>query len=314
MLAKPRAHSSIHSIPASHQIQLAPVASPARTCNHQGRRGACGRARHLQVLVAHVAAFVEELGVDELKAQLLDTLFDVERGLRQNNETGAEINELVGQLEANNPTEAPNEAAELLSGTWKLAYTSNSELIPLLGLSRLPLTKVGDIIQIIDATASTFQNKVIFEGPVSRGSFSVNARFQVRSPTKLQIIFDQGFVSAPEITGSPEFPETATLLGRSIDLTSLKDALQPVNSIALNAFGQLRQLVNQQRGVNFDIPRGNAETWLLNTFLDESMRISRGDGGSLFVLVKDAGTVMVDALDLRATALPALPAAGQSSA
>lgn len=265
-------------------------------------------------MVAHVAAFVEELGVDELKAQLLDTLFDVERGLRQNNETGAEINELVGQLEANNPTEAPNEAAELLSGTWKLAYTSNSELIPLLGLSRLPLTKVGDIIQIIDATASTFQNKVIFEGPVSRGSFSVNARFQVRSPTKLQIIFDQGFVSAPEITGSPEFPETATLLGRSIDLTSLKDALQPVNSIALNAFGQLRQLVNQQRGVNFDIPRGNAETWLLNTFLDESMRISRGDGGSLFVLVKDAGTVMVDALDLRATALPALPAAGQSSA
>lgn len=47
-----------------------------------------------------------------------------------------------------------------------------------------------------------------------------------------------------------------------------------MNSIALNAFGQLRQLVNQQRGVNFDIPRGNAETWLLNTFLDEASAVA----------------------------------------
>lgn len=39
----------------------------------------------------------------------------MERGLRQNNETGAEINELVGQLEANNPTEAPNEVSGVYS-------------------------------------------------------------------------------------------------------------------------------------------------------------------------------------------------------
>ena len=48
----------------------------------------------------------------------------------------------------------------MLSGTWKLAYTANSELLPLLALSRLPLTKVGDIIQVINASAGTFQNKV----------------------------------------------------------------------------------------------------------------------------------------------------------
>ena len=54
------------------------------------------------------------------------------------------------------------QAAELLSGTWKLAYTANSELLPLLGLARLPLTRVGDITQVIDASNGTFQNKVIF--------------------------------------------------------------------------------------------------------------------------------------------------------
>ena len=49
----------------------------------------------------------------------------------------------------------------------------------------------------------------------------------------------------------------------------MQDALQPVNSVALDAFGQFRQLVNQQRDLRFPIPRGTGQTWLLNTYLDE---------------------------------------------
>ena len=37
-----------------------------------------------------------------------------------------------------------------------------------------------------------------------------------------QIKFEEGTVSSPEIVRNPEFPPTATLLGRSIDLTSLR--------------------------------------------------------------------------------------------
>lgn len=48
------------------------------------------------------------------------------------------------------PRLQPNEARDLLSGTWRLAYTSNSELLALLALGRLPLVTVGDIIQRID--------------------------------------------------------------------------------------------------------------------------------------------------------------------
>ena len=47
------------------------------------------------------------------QAQLLDSLFDVERGLTPSSETGAEINELIHQLEARNPTAAPNEAGAI---------------------------------------------------------------------------------------------------------------------------------------------------------------------------------------------------------
>lgn len=112
------------------------------------------------------------------------------------------------------------QAAELLSGTWKLVYTANSELLPLLALARLPLTKVGDITQVIDASTQTFQNKVwkhqavlplqvnafmdlshathtthpaqvVLESLVTRGQFSVNARFQVRSPTRLEVAHPQ---------------------------------------------------------------------------------------------------------------------------
>lgn len=48
-----------------------------------------------------------------------------------------------------------------------------------------------------------------------------------------------------------------------------QDALQPVNSVALGAFGQLRQLVNQQPDIQFPIRGRQAQTWLLNTYLDE---------------------------------------------
>ena len=46
----------------------------------------------------------------------------------------------------------------------------------------------------------------------------------------------------------------------------------------------------------------------------QDMRISRGDAGSVFVLVKDAGTKLVDLVDITAPTPLALPAGGQSSA
>jgi hypothetical protein len=49
---------------------------------------------------------------------------------------------------------------EKLDGSWKLVYTSNSELIALLALSRLPFVTIGDVTQRVDAASSTVENKV----------------------------------------------------------------------------------------------------------------------------------------------------------
>ena len=67
----------------------------------------------------------------------------------------AEIDELITQLEACNPTASPTESAELLSGTWNLAYTSNSELMGVLALGRLPGVEIGEVSQTIDIDGMT---------------------------------------------------------------------------------------------------------------------------------------------------------------
>lgn len=45
--------------------------------------------------------------VSSLKSELLDALFGTERGLAARGETKAKINELITQLEAQNPTPSP---------------------------------------------------------------------------------------------------------------------------------------------------------------------------------------------------------------
>ena len=52
------------------------------------------------------------------------------------------------------------QAQQQLAGEWKVVYATNSGLISILGLSRLPGVAVGDITQSIDTTALTIKNKV----------------------------------------------------------------------------------------------------------------------------------------------------------
>lgn len=62
-------------------------------------------------------------GVDktlELKRCLADTVYGTELGFRAGSEVRAEVLEIVNQLEALNPTQAPVENPELLDGNWVL--------------------------------------------------------------------------------------------------------------------------------------------------------------------------------------------------
>lgn len=56
-----------------------------------------------------------------MKAQLLDSFVGTNRGFSASSEIRAEINELITALEATNPTEAPNQAVDKLSGAAPLS-------------------------------------------------------------------------------------------------------------------------------------------------------------------------------------------------
>lgn len=91
------------------------------------------------------------------------------------------------QLEAKNPNPSLETASAVLDGQWKLVYTSNSELVALLALNRLPFVSVGDITQTIDSATLSAVNTVSLTVPFSRTSLSTQASFEIRSPKRLQV-------------------------------------------------------------------------------------------------------------------------------
>ncbi|GAX82991.1 hypothetical protein CEUSTIGMA_g10418.t1 [Chlamydomonas eustigma] len=238
------------------------------------------------------SAFVEisandEMPLSDIKAALLDSMYGVQRGLAARSEIRAEINELISQLEAKNPTPNPTEVLEALTGDWKLIYTSNSSLMAVLALSRLPFVEVGDITQKIDSSTLTVENKVQLSVPFSRTAFSTTASFEVRSPKRLQLRLNKGGIQTPELLTDIELPVNVTVLGQALDLTQLKQALAPVNEQVKGVLGQVNNLMSQTPDLQFDIPSDRAQTWQLNTYVDEDTRISRGDGGSVFIYVRE---------------------------
>ncbi|PKU63278.1 chromoplast-specific carotenoid-associated protein C1, chromoplastic [Dendrobium catenatum] len=225
----------------------------------------------------------------ELKRKLLDQLFGTDRGLKATSETRAEVNELITQLEAKNPTPAPTEALSLLNGKWILAYTSFVGLFPLLGAGSLPqLVKVDEISQTIDSEAFTVQNSVRFVGPFSSTSVSTNAKFEVRSPKRVQIKFEEGIIGTPQLTDSIVIPDKFEFFGQSIDLSPFNGVISSLQDTA----SSVAKTISSQPPLKFPISNSNAQSWLLTTYLDDELRISRGDGSSVFVLIKEGSALL----------------------
>ncbi|KAL6544712.1 prolyl aminopeptidase [Orobanche minor] len=252
--------------------------------------------------------------IDALKKQLVDSFYGTNRGLSASSETRAEIVELITHLEAKNPTPAPTEALTLLNGKWILAhkqkcgrknvnvkisepdeasirikYTSFANLFPLLSRSAsLPLVKLEEISQTIDSENFTVQNSVQFAGPLATTSISTNAKFEVRSPKRVQIKFEEGVIGTPQLTESIVLPEKVEFLGQEIDLTPFKSLLTSAQDTA----SSVAKAINSQPSFKFSISSKYPESWLLTTYLDDELRISRGDGGSVFVLIKEGSPLL----------------------
>nr|XP_016443441.1 PREDICTED: plastoglobulin-1, chloroplastic-like isoform X1 [Nicotiana tabacum]XP_016443442.1 PREDICTED: plastoglobulin-1, chloroplastic-like isoform X1 [Nicotiana tabacum] len=236
----------------------------------------------------------------ELKRCFVDTVYGTDFGFRASSEVRAEALELVSQLEAANPTPAPTECPELLDGNWILVgsignnlstpwggFTAFSELLPLLAAGSIPLVKVEKISQGIDTSNFTIENSTTLSSPVATLSFSATATFEVRSPSRIQVEFKEGNFKPPEIKSNIELPENVDVFGQKISLSPVQQSLSPLE----NAVAGIARTISGQPPLKIQIPGERTKSWLLTTYLDKDLRISKGDGG-LFVLVKEGSSLL----------------------
>jgi hypothetical protein len=190
------------------------------------------------------------------KAALLDAIAGTNRGLLVTPNQKQAILAVIASLEDFNPNPRPLEATHLLEGDWRLIYTTSKAL---LNLDRFPLYKLGQIYQSIRVeTNSVYNIAEIYGIPSLEGLVSVAAKFEPVSQKRVEVKFKRFIVG----------------------LQSLIGYQSPANFIAEIESG--KKFIALDSAINNDQQQG----WLDITYIDNDLRIGRGNEGSVFVLSK----------------------------
>lgn len=191
------------------------------------------------------------------KTALLEVIAGKNRGLLANDAQKQGILSAIAQLEDRNPTPRPLEALSLLDGDWRLIYTTSTGI---LGIDRFPLINLGQVYQCIRAPEAKLYNIAEVSGlPFLEGIVSVVARFRPLSERRVDVKFERSLIG----------------LQRLIDYQSPSHLIQRLESDQKFA------------AIDFSIENRNQQGWLDITYLDEDLRIGRGNEGSVFVLIKE---------------------------
>ncbi len=189
------------------------------------------------------------------KTDLLEIIAGKNRGLLASDSQRQAILAAIAQLEDRNPTPTPVEATHLLEGNWRLLYTTSRGI---LGIEQFPLLKLGQVYQCIRATEATIYNIAEVYGiPFLEGIVSVAARFKPVSDRRVEVKFERSILGLQRFIGyeSPDLFIQAIEAGQKLTAIDF-----PIN--------------REQSG------------WLDITYLDNDLRIGRGNEGSVFVLTK----------------------------
>ncbi|WP_163671620.1 PAP/fibrillin family protein [Adonisia turfae] len=192
------------------------------------------------------------------KTDLLDAIAPTNRGLLADDpEQQADILKKVARLEASNPTSNPLSAIDLLNGNWQLLYTTSTEL---LGIDRFPLLALGNIYQWVQIEQMRIYNLAEIRS-VLGGLVSVTATFEPVSEKRVNVRFDRAIFGLQSTLGyqSP---------------SQFIEAMQQTDKF------------NFFKGIDFTVSSNREPGWLEVTYLDQTMRIGRGNQGSVFVLRK----------------------------
>lgn len=190
------------------------------------------------------------------KAELLEAIAGKNRGLLASEADKTAILSEISRLEDRNPNPRPFEATYLLDGNWRLLYTTSKDL---LNLGRFPLLPLGQIYQCVRTSTSRIYNIAeVSELPFLEGLVSVSARFEPVSERRVDVKFERSIVG----------------LRRFIGYQSPNEFIQQIEA------------GKKFPPIDFSIEPRDQQGWLDITYLDENLRIGRGNEGSVFVLSK----------------------------
>ncbi|MDP8962671.1 MAG: PAP/fibrillin family protein [Cyanobacteriota bacterium] len=190
------------------------------------------------------------------KAEVLEAIAGTNRGLLATETDKVAILAAVSRLEDRNPTPRPLEATDLLEGNWRLLYTTSNGL---LNLGRFPVLQLGQIYQCVRTATTQIYNIAEISGlPYLESLVSVSARFEPVSDRRVNVKFERS------ISG----------LQRLIGYQSPSNFIQQIES------------GKKFPAIDFGIESRDQQGWLDITYLDNDLRIGRGNEGSVFVLTK----------------------------
>ncbi|MGF1568187.1 MAG: PAP/fibrillin family protein [Nodosilinea sp.] len=193
------------------------------------------------------------------KSKLIEATARVNRGLSASAEDRLTIQAEIAYLEERNPTPAPLDASELLEGDWRLLYTTSQEL---LNIDRVPFATLGSIYQSIRLANNQIFNIAEVAGPpLLSGLVAVTARLEPVSTRRVNVRFERGIVGLQQPLG---YQSPAQFIHK----------LQTTPKLSL------------LQGFDFAINAERQQGWLEITYLDDNLRVGRGNQGSLFVLQK----------------------------
>ena len=191
------------------------------------------------------------------KEQLLSAIAGKNRGNLANEADKVAVLSAIAQLETENPTPNPIERSDLLKGNWRLLYTTSKDL---LRFDQFPFLQSGQIYQCIDTEENKVYNIAEIVGvPFLEGIVSVVAEFTPASEKRVNVNFKRSIVGLQRFLGYD------------------------------NPSSYIDQIKQGKKFIplDFDISNPNSNAWLDITYLDDNLRIGRGNRGSVFVLTKN---------------------------
>jgi len=191
------------------------------------------------------------------KAQLLEAIAGKNRGLLAKESDQVNILSLIEKLEDENPNRKPIETAQLLNGDWRLLYTTSKGI---LGIDRFPLVKLGEVYQSIRiADAKVYNIAEVIGLPWLDGIVSVVATFTPVSPIRVNVRFERSIICSQK-------------------LANYRTPAKFIDDI---------QAGKKFFPLDFGIETKDQKGWLEVTYIDQDLRIGRGNEGNVFVLSKE---------------------------